>query len=179
MNKFLFASLLIFVAAFSRLIPHPGNFTPVMAIALFSGATVLSKRESLLVPFLAMLISDAIIGFHSLIPVVYGCMALFTILGWYLRENRNAIKTIGFSLFAAIFFFVTTNLGVWATSTMYEKTFAGLIECYVLAIPFFQNTVISTVLYTVTLFGMISLFEKYQTQHMVKVTTDIPTSKRG
>ena len=76
MNKILFVSLMIFVAAMSRLIPHPGNFTPVMAIALFSGASILSKRDSLLIPFFAMLISDAIIGFHSLMPVVYGCMAL-------------------------------------------------------------------------------------------------------
>ena len=62
MNKILFVSLMIFVAAMSRLIPHPGNFTPVMAIALFSGASILSKRDSLLIPFFAMLISDAIIA---------------------------------------------------------------------------------------------------------------------
>lgn len=166
MNKILFVSLMIFVAAMSRLIPHPGNFTPVMAIALFSGASILSKRDSLIIPFLAMLISDSIIGFHSLMPVVYGCMALFTILGWNLQKEQSITKTMGFSVLGAVFFFVVTNFAVWATSGMYEKTIAGLIQCYVLAIPFFTNTLASTLLYGFILFGATRSFEKLQ---LVKV----------
>lgn len=166
MNKILFVTLMIFVAAMSRLIPHPGNFTPVMAIALFSGASILSKRDSLIIPFLAMLISDAIIGFHSLMPVVYGCMALFTILGWKLQKEQSITKTMGFSILGAVFFFVVTNFAVWATSGMYEKSIAGLIQCYVLAIPFFTNTIASTLLYAFILFGATKSFEKLQ---LVKV----------
>ncbi|HMV43336.1 MAG TPA: hypothetical protein PK079_20670 [Leptospiraceae bacterium] len=179
MNRFLFISLLITVAAFSRLLPHPGNFTPVMAIALFSGATILSKRESLLVPFLAMLISDAIIGFHSLIPVVYACMAVITIMGWYLKDNRSFSRTLGFSLIGAVLFFIVTNFGVWATSGMYEKSLNGLIQCYILAIPFFQNTLASTLIYSLVLFGAILLFEKIQTQSFAKATIPVDNKKRS
>lgn len=166
MNKLVFVSIMIFVATMSRLIPHPGNFTPVMAIAVFAGASILSKRESLLIPFLAMLVSDAIIGFHVLMPVVYGCMALFTILGWKLQSNHTLSRTLGFGFLGAVFFFVVTNFAVWATSAMYTKDLAGLTECYVLAIPFFQNTVASTLLYGFILFGSTKLFERYE---LVKV----------
>jgi hypothetical protein len=178
MNKLLFVSLMIFVAAMSRLIPHPGNFTPVMAIALFSGASILSKRDSLLIPFFAMLISDAIIGFHSTMPVVYGCMALFTVLGWYLQKDKSIPKTIGLGLFGAVFFFVVTNFAVWAGSSMYEKSLAGLIECYVLAIPFFNNTVASTLLYGIMLFGSARVLEKIQFASAVKVAVEIPKRQK-
>ena len=161
-----FVSIMIFVAAMSRLLPHPGNFTPVMAIAIFAGASILSKKESLLIPFLAMLVSDAIIGFHSLMPVVYGCMALLTVLGWKLQNDRTLAKTLGYGLVGTVFFFVITNFAVWATSAMYTKDMAGLTECYVLAIPFFQNSVISTLLYGFILFGSTKLFERYE---LVKV----------
>ena len=166
MNKLVFVSIMIFVAAMSRLLPHPGNFTPVMAIAIFAGASILSKKESLLIPFLAMLVSDAIIGFHSLMPVVYGCMALLTVLGWKLQNDRTLSKTLGYGLVGAVFFFVVTNFAVLATSAMYTKDMAGLTECYVLAIPFFQNSVISTLLYGFILFGSTKLFERYE---LVKV----------
>lgn len=166
MNKLVFVSIMIFVAAMSRLLPHPGNFTPVMAIAIFAGASILSKKESLLIPFLAMLVSDAIIGFHSLMPVVYGCMALLTVLGWKLQNDRTLSKTLGYGLVGTVFFFVITNFAVWATSAMYTKDMAGLTECYVLAIPFFQNSVISTLLYGFILFGSTKLFERYE---LVKV----------
>ena len=172
MNKILFVSLMIFVAAMSRLIPHPGNFTPVMAIALFSGASILSKRDSLLIPFFAMLISDAIIGFHSLMPVVYGCMALFTVLGWYLQKDKGIVKTVGFSVLGAVFFFVVTNFAVWLGSSLYEKSIAGLIQCYVLAIPFFNNTVASTLLYGIILFGSVKAFERMQVRETVTITAN-------
>ncbi|MBK8397860.1 MAG: hypothetical protein IPL26_21805 [Leptospiraceae bacterium] len=166
MNKLVFVSIMIFVAALSRLIPHPGNFTPVMAIAIFAGASILSKRESLIIPLIAMLISDVIIGFHSLMLVVYGCMALFTFFGWNLQKNNTLPRTLGFGLFGAVFFFVVTNFAVWISSGMYTKDISGLIECYVLAIPFFHNTVLSTLIYGFILFGGTKLFEKYE---LVKV----------
>lgn len=168
MNKLLFTSILIGTAAMSRLLPHPGNFTPVMAIALFAGASILTKKESLLIPFLAMLISDAIIGFHSLIPVVYGCMALFTVLGWHLQKEKGILKTAGLGILGAGFFFIVTNFAVWAGSSMYEKSIAGLIQCFTLAIPFFQNTVTSTLLYSLILFGGIRLFERLESKNILQ-----------
>jgi len=150
---------LIVAAALSRLIPHPWNFSPIEATALFAGAYFVDRRLALLVPIAAMLLSDFFLGFHGGMPMVYGCMALIAWFGRGLMQKRSALRIASFGLASAVFFFVATNFGVWVGSGMYPLTFAGLVECYTMALPFFQNTLAGVAFYSIVLFGGFALLE--------------------
>lgn len=151
---------IILAAVASRLIPHPSNFSPIAALALFGGAQFADKRLAFIVPLAAMLLSDLVLGFHALIPVVYGSFALIVCLGFWVRRNQNIWRLGSAALFGAVLFFVVTNLGVWLLGSFYPKTGAGLMECYVAAIPYFKNTLLSDLFYTALLFGGLALAEQ-------------------
>jgi hypothetical protein len=161
MNKprFLLLAGMILAAVASRLIPHPSNFSPIAALALFGGAQFSSKRMAFFVPLAAMFLSDLMLGLHALIPVVYGSFALIVCLGFWVRRNQNVWRLGSAALLGAILFFVLTNLGVWLFGAFYLKSGAGLIECYVTAIPYFGNTLASDLLYTALLFGAVRAAE--------------------
>jgi hypothetical protein len=144
---------MILAAAASRLIPHPPNFSPIAALALFGGAQFADKRLAFLVPLAAMFLSDLVLGLHSLIPVIYGSFALIVCLGFWVRRNQNIGRIGNAALFGSILFFAVTNFGVWLFGSFYPKTDGGLIECYTAAIPFFGNTLTSDLIYTAVLFG--------------------------
>ncbi len=155
--------VLILFAAFTRLIPHAPNFTPVISIALFAGA-YLQKRFAFLVPLAAMLMSDVIIGFYSPVSMafVYGSFLLIVVLGLAMSGKVSMMRIGGFSLIGAVLFFVLTNFGVWLVpGSTYPKTLAGLVECYIMAIPFFGNTVVSAIVYSAALFGIYAAAEKF------------------
>lgn len=149
----LLAVVLFVVAVVGRLIPHPPNVAPVTAIALFGGA-VLSPRLRVVVPLAAMVASDLIIGTHSLSWVVWFTFTAIALYGGYvLRGRMQSMVVVGSSLLASLFFFIVTNFAVWAEGRLYERTWGGLIECYVMAIPFLRNTLIGDVMYAGLLFG--------------------------
>ena len=151
---------MILVAALSRLAPHPPNFVPIGALALFGGAQFADKRVAFLVPLAAMLLSDLAIGFYAHMEWVYGSFALITCVGLWLRSHRTAWGIAGASLTASTLFFLVTNFGVWANSTTtYAKGLAGLVACYVAAIPFFGNTLMGDGFYCLVLFGGFALLE--------------------
>lgn len=159
----LFALVLILFAAFSRLIPHGPNFTPVISIALFAGA-YLQKRFAFLIPLVAMLMSDLLIGFYSPVSMafVYGSLLLTVALGIMMQEKTSTTRIGGLSLAGSILFFVLTNFGVWVIpNSIYPRTFAGLVECYVMAIPFFGNTLLSALIYSGLMFGAYKAAERY------------------
>lgn len=162
MNKTRFTLLagMILAAAASRLIPHPPNFTPIAAMALFGGACFSDKRAAFLVPMAGLLASDLVIGLYRLMPAVYGSFALTVCLGFWLRRHRSAWRVAGTSLGSAILFFVLTNFAVWAFGTLYPKTPVGLRECYVAAIPFFRNMLLGDLFYAGVLFGGLALAER-------------------
>lgn len=174
MNKprFLFLVGIILAAAVSRLIPHPPNFSPIAAIALFGGAQFADKRLAFLVPLAAMFLSDLVLGLHSLIPVIYGGFALIVCLGFWLRRRQNVWAIGGAAIVGALLFFVLTNFGVWAIGHLYPKTPAGLVDCYVAAIPFFRNTLLSNLLYSALLFGGLAVAEN----RFVKLREDAVTA---
>src|SRR5437870_5337250 len=158
MNKPRFTMLvtLILAAAASRLIPHPPNFTPIAAIALFGGAQFSSKRAAFLVPLAGLFFSDLMFGFYAITPVVYGSFALTVCLGFWVRR-RYSVRRIAFAAVAsAVLFFALTNFGVWAIDNLYPKTTAGLVDCYVAAIPFFRNMLLGDLLYSALLFGTLA-----------------------
>ena len=144
---------LILGAAISRLLPHPPNVTPLGALALFAGAYVTDKRLAVVIPLAAMALSDAIIGFHVLLPVVYLCVAATVWIGFGLRSGVKIVGLAARVLAGSILFFIVTNFGVWAMGTMYPHSFAGLVSCYVAAIPFFRNSLLGDVGFAALLFG--------------------------
>ncbi|MCI0465288.1 MAG: hypothetical protein L0Z62_50850 [Gemmataceae bacterium] len=157
---------LILLAAFSRLIPHPPNFAPIGAMALFGGTCFADRRVAFVVPLAAMFLSDLAIGvvsgdlslgLHRLIPVVLGSFALIVCLGFWLRKRRTVLPIAGAALAGSLLFFVLTNFGVWAFGSWYPKTWEGLVACYVAAIPFFHNTLLGDAVYNAALFGGFAL----------------------
>ena len=159
-TRFVVITGMIVLAAVSRLLPHPPNFTPIAALALFGGAYLADRRLAFLVPLAAMFASDLVLGLHRLMPVVYGCFAVMVCVGGWLRTRRRVLPVAGATLAGSILFFVSTNFGVWAVGTLYPKTVQGLIECYGAAIPFFRNTFLGDAFYAAVLFGGMALAER-------------------
>lgn len=150
---------IILVATASRLIPHPPNFTPIAAIALFGGAQFSSKRAAFLVPLAALFLSDLVFGFYAITLVVYGSFGLTVCLGFWVRQRRSMSRIAYAAAASAILFFGLTNFGVWAMDNLYPKTAAGLVDCYIAAIPFFRNMLLADLVYSTLLFGALALAE--------------------
>ena len=151
---------MIFGAATLRLLPHAPNFDPITALALFAGASVEDKRWAFALPLAAMLLSDALIGFHSQMFMVYAAFALIVWMGSGLRGHTRSLPVAGASLAASTLFFIMSNFGVWAFDNLYPRSLDGLIACYVAAIPFFGNTIAGSIVYALVLFGGLALAEK-------------------
>lgn len=145
---------LIFIvgAAALRLAPHMPNFTPIAAMALFGGV-YLNRKYALLVPTIAMLVSDIFIGFYSPIVMisVYGSLALTGLIGLLLAKRKSPTNVILAAAGSSILFFLITNFAVWFA--WYPKNIEGLATCYTLAIPFFRNTLLGDLFYIGVFFG--------------------------
>lgn len=163
LSRLAFLSVLVAVAAVIRLVPHPWNFTPVGAMALFGGATFASRKTAYVLPLITLLLSDLIpsywtyVGLHPLMAVVYLCFLFNVWLGRRFLQKRDAGRIVGTTLLGAIVFFFVTNFGVWVV--YYEHTGAGLLRCYTLAIPYFGNTLAGDMLFAGVLFGALALAE--------------------
>ena len=151
-NLLLFLSAFVFILVF-RYFPHPPNFTPVLALTLYT-SMYFGLRSS---PFviMAFALSDFFIGLHQLLIFTWGSLAFISVIGMF---GKSFLSRFSLLFLSSIVFFVCSNFGVWLFSEFYSKDFDGLLQCYILAIPFFTNTLISTFI-----FGMlfeISIFSK-------------------
>lgn len=150
---------MVLLAALSRLLPHPWNFSPLEAMALFAGARIGPRLLALLVPLLALLVSDLFLGFYPDIWVVYACFAAMAVAGRGLREAGPG-RIAAFALGAAVGFFLITNFAVWAIGDMYPHTGAGLAASYLSALPFFKNQLAGVACYSLLLFGGYALLQR-------------------
>lgn len=150
---------LIVACALSRLVPHPPNFSPIEATALFAGAYLGSRWAAVAVPILAMMLSDWFLGWHDGLLVVYACVAAMALAGTHMAGRVTAWRVARYALISAVGFFVVTNAFVWLTSGMYPRTGVGLWACYVAAIPFFHNQLAGVALYATLLFGAWGLWQ--------------------
>ncbi len=156
---------LVMFGAVMRLVPHPWNLAPVGAIALFAGAHFTKSVWAFVVPIAAMLLSDLWLGLHSSMVFVYISYGVIVCLGLLIRSRRRPAPILLASLSGAVFFFLITNFGAWVCSPStgphgYEKSFAGLMACYVAGEPFFRLTLIGDLVYTALLFGAFALAER-------------------
>jgi hypothetical protein len=161
-KELLFVTGIIVFACIFRLIPHPVNFAPITALALFGGA-YLDKKYALVIPLIAMFISDIFLGFHSDMLFVYSSFLLIGLLGMRLKSHRNFKNIVMTTIFSSIFFFIITNFGVWLMTDLYPKNTRGLytrglLESFILAIPFFKNTIMGDLLFTGVFFAAFEFF---------------------
>ena len=151
---------LIVLLAFSRLIPHPPNFTPILGMAVFSGAIINKKIVAYLVPLAAMLLSDLYLGFHSGMPIIYFTLAVCVLIGTFIESRVTILNSILGITAGVLVFYLITNFTVWYGSGMYENSFSGLITCYVMGLPFLQNTFISSLIYGMGAFLIYEVINK-------------------
>ena len=163
-NSFRFYAMagLVIIAALLRLIDHPANVSPIMAIAIFSGAYFADKRFALLIPIGAMLLSDLFLGYYLVSLFVYAGFGIGIFIGYLIKSQVKIQNVFLASLIGSLVFFVITNFGSWLTDPMYQPlTTESLIRCYALAVPFFRNTLLGDLAYVTVLFGSFALAEKY------------------
>ena len=150
----------IVVAAALRLVPHPPNFTPLGAMALFGAAQLGRRPLAFAAPIGALLLSDLVLGVYSGMLVQYLAVALIVLVGWALLRRVTALRVGVAAVASSVLFFVVTNFGVWLQSGMYPLTMVGLAACYAAAIPFFQNTLAGDLFFSGLLFGGFALLER-------------------
>ncbi|MDF7822152.1 hypothetical protein P1X15_31350 [Runella sp. MFBS21] len=168
LSRFTTVAMLILLAAVSRVAPHPFNFTPIGAMALFGSAYFNRKSLAFMIPMLAMLLSDAIIGNPSLPS--YVSFALITVLGFVLLKKVTPTRIVTASLLASTLFFLVTNFFVWYNGTFYSQNWQGLIACYVAGLAFYQstffgnlffNTIMGDLFYCGILFGSFYFIQRF------------------
>jgi hypothetical protein len=150
----------ILFAAIVRILPHPWNFTPVGAMALFSGAKLGRSWKSFFFPVAALFVGDCFVGFHKLMPFVYFSFCLSILIGIAIRQRQSPKLISAATFLGALQFFLITNFAVWAMLTAYPHTPAGLLTCYIAGLPFFGNTLAGDGFYSVLLFGGFALLER-------------------
>jgi hypothetical protein len=151
----------IAIAAVLRLVPHPSNFTPIGAMALFSGA-YLGRRGiiAFAAPLGALFLSDLVLGFYHGMSTVYFSVALIVVVGSLSLQQISVLRVGAAAVASSVLFFAITNFGMWLFSGFYPRNLAGLEACFVAAIPFFQNTVVGDLFYAALLFGGFKLAER-------------------
>ncbi len=153
----------VFAAAFIRLLSFQfewWNFTPIGAMALFSGAYFKDKKMAFIVPIAAMILSDAFIGFYNGIQVVYITMCIVVLVGFLLENRISVASVIGGSLAASVIFFLVTNFALIYPATLYPHTVAGIIASYTAGLPFFKNTIMGDLIFSAVLFGGYELVKR-------------------
>ena len=161
MNKNSSICFLITLLVFSRLIPHPPNFTPIISIVILSSILFQTFLITSIVFLLSMFVSDLIIGLYPGMIFTYMSLMIIGILFYYFVNNISYKNLVIYSFLGSFIFYLITNFFVWINSNMYEHSFDGLIQCYILAIPFFSNTIISTTFFSFVTFFCVNKIKKY------------------
>jgi hypothetical protein len=153
-GEFMLLFSLIALDVVVRILPNALNFAPVAASALFAGA-VLGRPLALAVPLAAMALSDCILGFDDwrVTIFVYAGLTMPALLGLLTRGSYKPIGLASLAALSSVFFFITSNFAVWMFSGIYARDIAGLVKCYIAALPFFQNTLTGDLFWTAVLFG--------------------------
>ena len=155
-------ALLCAIAAVAalRLLPHPPNFTPIGAMALFSGAYLGRRGLAFVAPLAALFVSDTVLGFYRGMGTFYFSVALIVVLGMLALRRASAPRVGVAAIVSSVLFFAITNFGMWLFSGFYPRTLAGLETCFIAAIPFFQNTLAGDLFYAALLFGGFAIAER-------------------
>lgn len=177
--RVLLLMVLVWVAAFSRLVPHLQNVASITALTLFAAAYLPSRSCSVWLPLAAMFLSDVVLYAteyaayrdEAIFNMLF-CYSSFAVIAWLgqrLHRRVTVSRVIGTTLEGSAVYFLITNFGAWLSLSqplsateppMYSRTLSGLIDCYVAAVPFFRGTFIGDIAYTAILFGGFALLEQ-------------------
>ena len=169
-------AVLIALGVAGRLLPHPPNFTPMAAITLFAGFIFIKRYMAVVAVISTMLLCDYF-AFGSLSASWFGSKSMFVVylallfpivFKNFLQKKIGVLRIFGAALASSSVFFLATNFAVWAFSPMYEKTFEGLVLCYTMAIPFFQNTVAGDLIWSGVIFGTYLALRNYSNLQIFK-----------
>lgn len=158
---------LTIIGIISRLVPHLPNMTPVGATALFSSAKF-GIKKGMVILLATMLITDVLIGLHPVMWATYGSFMITLLIGWWVQRKYSLSRFMTGILVSSIVFFIITNFAVWLVplpSGMYAKTLTGLIHCYVMALPFFRNSLIGDFFYGFIFYYGYELVKYVNVQH--------------
>lgn len=159
-KQLLTISAIIFALALFRLLPHWPNVSPVAAMALFGGAYFADKRLAFIVPFVALFLSDLVLGLHNSMIFVYAGFALTVAIGFLLKGRINVTNTAFAVVLSSGLFFLLTNFGAWLMSGLYAKTAAGLLQALIAGIPFLQNSLLGNLVFAAVIFGGYRLLQQ-------------------
>jgi hypothetical protein len=168
---------MVLVATLARVLPHPPNFTPIGAVALFGAAHFRGRWTAFLASLGAMFLGDLALevasrlgllggwmaggtGLYAGMWAVYLAVALVTGLGFLLRRHRSTAAIAACVLARSVLFFLVTNFAWWASYDLYPHTKEGLLLSYTAALPFFRWTLLGDAFFGTTLFGGFALAEK-------------------
>ena len=151
--KTLMLVAVIIVLALFRLAEWIPNISPIAAMALFAGAQFSDKKLAFLIPLLALLLSDLMLGFHNTMLFVYGAFALTVLIGIKISHKQNVFSITLSAIAASMLFFLITNAGVWLVYDTYAPGLGGLAESYMAGIPFYRQTLVGDLFFTAILFG--------------------------
>ena len=171
-----FITLLV-LAVLSRWVSHMWNFTLLGGAFLFAGAFFQDKKIAVALMLSSMLISDLVIGFHDQMLAVYFAYLIMVALGFLLTSGPSRLKILGFSVLGSFSFYLITNFAVWYQGTMYPMTISGLIDCYVMGIPFYRNQIISDVLSSFAFFEAAKLISAQLISHNEAAVTSEAKTK--
>lgn len=158
--------LVITAASLLRLAPHEPNVAPISAMALFGGA-YLSRKSALIFPILAMVASDLFLGFHDTIGWVYVSFLLIALMGMALKNRTNFRNIVLATLGGSVLFYLITNFGVWYSTPLYSKDLGGLMNSYLMAIPFFRNTLMGDLFFSGLFFGAYELLKSKSLNYLL------------
>jgi hypothetical protein len=152
------AIIMIFALAASRLVPHPWNCTPLIAMALFGGAKLDKPWWAVTATLGSLALGDLFLGLfpYDGMGWVYGTSAVIVLIGTLLKRRPGVLPTGLATIGSGALFYAVTNFGVWAGGHLYPRTLDGLATCYVAGLPFYRNQVIGDLIYTGALFGLYS-----------------------
>ena len=159
---------IIALAGIVRILPHPWNFTPIIAACIYSGFYMNNRFFAILLPLLTVFVGDLVLGLYSGMAWVYSSYLSVILLGFLFNGNASFKKVGMLTVSGSLTFFIISNFGVWFSGMIYPKTVSGVIACYTAAIPFFQNSLLGTILYSGLFFGITEiLIQKSSNQHVL------------
>ena len=161
-KKEIFPISLVLILVLARLIPHPPNFTPIIAAAIMSSYFFKDLKLSLVILATSMFLGDIFIGFYQNMFFVYLSLALIIFTFFKISKKINLANLFVYGFCGSFIFYLISNFGVWILGDLYVKNLSGLIECYFLAIPFFKNTLFSTIIFSYATLITYQSFTKHQ-----------------
>ena len=159
-NNLIIIVPIILLMIFFRFITIIPNFTPIISLILFLTLLVKNIRLCIFLIMFAQIFVDYYIGFYDSIFFVYRTYILLAILSHHFIAEIKLIKILNASIVGPVIFYIITNFGVWFTMDLYSNTLSGLITCYVAGIPFLKTMILSTIIFSMTLFALFSLIKK-------------------